>query len=69
MPSKQRSRWVGALLGGLGGATIGLGITFYLYGRNFQVLGWSTRILVMLVVGAIGAILGMISGVSRTSQD
>jgi hypothetical protein len=58
--------WVGALLGGFG-AAIGFGATLYLYGANFQRVGRSPRILTMLVVGAIGAILGMISGISRIS--
>jgi hypothetical protein len=60
----KRSRLWGMALGGLLGAGIGLGITFYLYGANADRLGWPTRLVTALVVGALGALLGSLSGVS-----
>jgi hypothetical protein len=60
----KRSRLLGALIGFVVGAAIGFGITFYLYGNDMAVVGWGARILAGLIVGAIGALLGSLSGVS-----
>jgi hypothetical protein len=59
------ARWVGAAAGGIGGVAIGLGITFYLYGSDPQLLSWMMRVLIAAIVGAIGAALGAVSGLSR----
>jgi hypothetical protein len=60
----KTSRLLGALIGFVIGAGIGVGITFYLYGSDMEVVGWGARLLAGLVVGAIGALLGSLSGMS-----
>ncbi len=59
------SRLLGAGVGLIAGIGIGLGITFYLYGTDTQQASWLARVLTGLVVGAIGALLGSVSGISR----
>jgi high-affinity K+ transport system ATPase subunit B len=61
----MRSRRLGALIGGVLGVAIAFGITFYLYRKDPENVSWMTRIIVCLIVGAIGALLGSIFGVSR----
>jgi hypothetical protein len=60
----MRSRWLGAVVGGVGGVVIGLGITFYLY-RNAPEVSWTLRIVVGVATGAVGAFLGSLSGLLR----
>jgi hypothetical protein len=62
-----RSRLLGAIVGGIGGAAIGFGATFYLYGSDMREpnLGLLPRILAGLAVGALGALLGSLSGLSK----
>jgi high-affinity Fe2+/Pb2+ permease len=58
----EKSRVWGAILGGVGGGAIALGWTFYMGGG---VMAWSTRILVVVVVAILGALLGLLSGISK----
>ena len=61
-----RQRLLGAVIGFIGGAAIGLGAMFYLYGAIVQEpVGWVPRITAALIVGVIGAFLGALSGLSR----
>jgi hypothetical protein len=61
----KTSRLLGALVGGLGGAAVGFGATFALYGTDFQGgLSLFARIMAGLAVGAVGALLGALFGVT-----
>ena len=53
----------GAVIGAIVGTGVGLGAVFYLYG-NDPAVGWASRVTAALVVGAVGALLGSLSGVS-----
>jgi hypothetical protein len=62
----KHSRLAGAAVGFLAGAAIGFDVTVYLYGTDFQgPVGWLPRIVTALVVGAVGALLGSLSGLSK----
>jgi hypothetical protein len=57
-----RSRLLGAIVGGLGGALLGGIVPYVMYGRQE---GASVVLQGVLAVGAIGSLLGLVSGVQR----
>jgi hypothetical protein len=61
--SMLRKRLLGACVGFAAGFAVGLGISIYMdHGGG---TGWQTRIVTGFVVGGIGALLGLISGVPQ----
>jgi multisubunit Na+/H+ antiporter MnhB subunit len=58
----NRSRILGVTVGFTAGAVLALAGTFYLYGTDFQAVGWWPRVLAALIVGGLGALLGSLSG-------
>ena len=64
--SQNTSRSLGAMIGAVLGIAIGVGATFYLYGADMNQVGWMSRLAAGAVVGVIGALLGSLSGISRS---
>jgi hypothetical protein len=61
--SKSTRRFLGACLGFAAGGAVGIGISISMgQGRAATPDVWQTRLLTALVVGSIGALLGLVSG-------
>ena len=58
----RRSRLLGVIVGGLGGGLIGGIVPYVMYGGQEEL---SVVLQGVLAVGAIGALLGLVSGVQR----
>lgn len=61
----QNSRLLGAVIGGIGGGTIGAIAMVWLYRREQLAGNWSIVLQGFLVVGFVGALLGLVSGVRK----